>query len=149
MANKKDDLFSRTEGKLFSYNKTIVEIKCLEIDIEYLKKDVIGCKAINYSTEKTGTTNNISNPIENEIRKKELEINKLERKKNEKEKSIKKIDEALNLLEEIEKNIVRLRYFSNKRSAPEWKYIAKMIGYSEKQCRNIRDDMINKIKKII
>lgn len=145
---KKDDLFSKAEGKLFSYNRTKVEIKCIEIDIEYLKKDIVGCRAISY-TEKTGATNNISTPIEDEIKRKELEINKLERKKNDKEKLIKKIDEALNLLEEIEINIVRYRYFSSKRSAPDWKYIAKKIGYSEKQCRNIRDDMINKIKKII
>lgn len=146
MSNK-DDLFSKAEGKLFNYNKIKVEIKCLEIDIEFLNKDILGCKAINYSNEKTGSTNSISNPIENEIKNKEKEITKLERDKNTKEKIVKKIDEALTLLEESEMNIVRYRYFSNKK--PNWYYIATMMGYSEKNCRNKRNDLINKIKNII
>ena len=146
MSNK-DDLFSKAEGKLFNYNKIKVEIKCLEIDIEFLNKDILGCKAINYSNEKTGPTNSICNPFENEIKNKEKEIAKLERDKNTKEKIVKKIDEALTLLEESEMNIVRYRYFSNKK--PNWYYIATMMGYSEKNCRNKRNDLINKIKNII
>lgn len=145
----KDDLFSKAEGKLFNYNKAKVEIRCLEIDIEYIKKDIIGCSGISYESERTGPTNNISKEVEEEILRKEREIKKLEREKNQKEKLVKKIDEALTLLEESEMNIVRHRYFSNRRRAPRWEYIANMTGYSEKNCRNIKDDLINKIKDII
>lgn len=145
----KDDLFARAEGKLFNYNRTKVEIKCLDIDIEYIQKDIVGCKGISYDSERTGPTNNISKTVEDEILRKEKEIKKLEREKNSKEKIIKKIDEALTLLEETEMNIVKYRYFSNRRTAPRWEYIANMTGYSEKNCRNIRDDLINKIKDII
>lgn len=146
---EKDELFSKAEGKLYNYNKIKVEIECLDIDIDYLKKDIQGCKAITYENEITGNTNNISNPIEAEILKKEKEIQQKMEKRNNKEKIVKKIDKAMTILDEQEMNVLKYRYFSNRRKAPKWEYIANMIGYSEKNCRNKRNDLINKIKNII
>lgn len=146
---EKDDLFSKAEGKLYNYNKIKVEIECLDIDIDYLKKDIQGCKAIIYENERTGNTNNTSNPIEAEVLKKEKEIQQKTKERNHKEKIVKKIDKAMTILDEQEMNVLKYRYFSNRRKAPKWEYIANMTGYSEKNCRVIKDELVNKIKNMI
>lgn len=145
---EKDKLFSETEGKLYNYNTTKVELNSLKIDLEYLKIEYQGCRAIGYS-EKTGETYNISNPVEDEVLEKERIIQDIENKIRKKERQIRKIENALDLLKEEEKRLVNHRYFSNRKKAPSWLDIAEEIGYSDRKCREIRNEIINKIKWLI
>ena len=138
MASKtieKDKTFSDAEGKLYNYNSMKIELNSLKIDLEYLEIDYKGCKAISYADERTGQTNNISNTVENEVLAKERQI--------------RKIENALELLKEEEKRLVSFRYFSNRKKAPSWLDVGEEIGYSDKKCRVMRNDIINRIKSLI
>ena len=138
MASKtieKDKTFSDAEGKLYNYNSMKIELNSLKIDLEYLEIDYKGCKAISYADERTGQTNNISNTVENEVLAKERQIIEIEN--------------ALELLKEEEKRLVSFRYFSNRKKAPSWLDVGEEIGYSDKKCRIMRNDIINKIKSLI
>ena len=138
MASKtieKDKTFSDAEGKLYNYNSMKIELNSLKIDLEYLEIDYKGCKAISYADERTGQTNNISNTVENEVLAKERQIIEIEN--------------ALELLKEEEKRLVSFRYFSNRKKAPSWLDVGEEIGYSDKKCRVMRNDIINKIKSLI
>lgn len=146
---KKDKLFSETEGKLYAYNAMKIELNSYKIDLEYLKEMYKECKAINYNTQKTSETYNTSNAVESEILEKEKEIETLEYKINRKERQIKKIDNALNLLNSKELELVKSRYFSNRSIAPSWIDIAETLGYSEKKCRCMRNDIVEKIKNFV
>lgn len=148
MAKTIDKTFSDAEGKLYNYNSTKIELKSLKIDLEYLEIDYKGCKAISYD-ERTGETYNISNTVESEVLAKERQIKDLESKINKKERQIRKIENALELLKEEEKRLVSFRYFSNRKKAPSWLDVGEEIGYSDKKCRIMRNDIINRIKSLI
>ena len=152
MASKtieKDKTFSDAEGKLYNYKSMKIELNSLKIDLEYLEIDYKGCKAISYADERTGQTNNISNTVENEVLAKERQIIEIENKIHKKERQIRKIENALELLKEEEKRLVSFRYFSNRKKAPSWLDVGEEIGYSDKKCRVMRNDIINKIKSLI
>lgn len=149
LKKEKDKLFSDTEGKLYAYNSMKIELNAYKIDLEYLKEMYKGCKAISYENERTGETYNINNSVENEVIEKEKEIEGLEFKISRQERQIKKIENALNLLNPKEKRLVECRYFSNRSIAPSWIDIAEEIGFSEKKCRMMRNDIIEKIKKFV
>ena len=53
------------------------------------------------------------------------------------------------MLKEEEKRLVSFRYFSNRKKAPSWLDVGEEIGYSDKKCRVMRNDIINKIKSLI
>jgi len=142
MAKTIDKTFSDAEGKLYNYNSTKIELNSLKIDLEYLEIDYKGCKAISYADERTGETYNISNTVESEVLAKERQIKDLESKIN-------KIENALELLKEEEKRLVSFRYFSNRKKAPSWLDVGEEIGYSDKKCRAMRNDIINRIKTLI
>ena len=146
---KKDKLFSDAEGKLYNYNSMKIELNSLKIDLEYLEIDYQGCKAISYADERTGETYNINNSVENEVLAKEKNIKEIENKIYKKERQIKKIENALELLKEEEKRLVKFRYFSNRKKAPTWIDVGEEIGYSDKKCRVMRNEIINKIKYLI
>ena len=77
------ELFRKTEGKLFDYKRIKSAIEKIELDIEEIKNEYIGCGAIGYE-ERTGPTYNISRLVENEVIKKEQRINYLEYRKRQK-----------------------------------------------------------------
>ena len=81
--------------------------------------------------------------------KKEKEILDKQKKINKKKIQINKVEEALSLLDDIEKTIVDTKYFSNDRRKKNWQYVSMKTGYSDRQCMNIRNKLIEKIKGII
>jgi hypothetical protein len=99
-------------GKQMVYYSIIksskLKLNNLDIEIEELKEDYQGATGITYE-ERTGPTNSFNSSVENEVLKKEKEINRLLRKKSSKERLIKKIDNALETLEYEEKEIIKLR----------------------------------------
>ena len=108
------ELFRKTEGKLFDYKRIKSAIEKIELDIEEIKNEYIGCGAIGYE-ERTGPTNNISRLVENEVIKKEQRINYLEYRKRQKEIEKRKIEELFDIL-----------YMSNRKRVPRYEILDKM-----------------------
>ena len=150
MADKKskkiDKQFKKAERKLYDYTGLKSDVECLEYELEMLEKEYEGCKAITYSSETTGITNNITDTVYEELIRREKDILDKTKKINKKKIQIKRVEAAMSLLDEKEKKIVEARYFSNDRRKNNWNHIAKMTGYCDRQCVNIRDGLIEKIK---
>lgn len=144
---EKDKLFSDAEGKLYNYNKTKIEIRSLQLDIKKVKNDYTGFGAIDYSLEKTGTTNNINIPTEDFLIAKENEINKIRKEIIYKQIIIDKIDNALRLLNTEELELVRYRYLNKKTLS--WQSIGNKLGLTEARCQQLRTEIIDKIKYLL
>lgn len=120
-----NDLFRKTEGKLFDYKNIKNEIEAIDLEIENIKNDYRGCGAISYE-ERTGATYNISRSVENEVIKKEERINYLEYVKKKKEIKMKKIEIAINNFNIEQKELFKLLYMSNKKKVPRYEILDKM-----------------------
>lgn len=150
MASKtieKDKLFSDAEGKLYSYNKTKVEIRSLQLDIKRIKNDYIATEAIDYSSEKTGATNSINCSVENFVIAKERKIDKIRREIRGKQITIDKVDNALRLLNQEELELVKYRYLSKRPMS--WQKVGIMLGFTEARCQQLRTEIINNIKHLL
>ncbi|HGM1124406.1 RNA polymerase subunit sigma [Clostridioides difficile] len=146
MANKKDTLFSSAEGKLYSYKKAKAEIEKIGIDIEIIKNDYRRCSGIEIK-EKSSRTYNTKSVVEIEVEEKERKVFLKEKEKRHKELLVEKIDNAMKILSEEEKKIVQYKYFSNNRTS--WEYVGRMIGFSTSKCKQMRIEIIDKIKGLL
>ena len=142
------DIYSYVEGKLYNFNAMKVELNSYKIDLEYLNKEYEGCRGKSYSNI-TSKTNSISSSVENELIKKEKRKEMLQLKITEKEREIRKIENALALLDDEELQLVKLRYFSDRMKPLSWLAIGQEMLYSDKKCRIMNKDIVNKLAGII
>ena len=120
-----NELFRKTEGKLFDYKNIKNEIEAIDLEIEDIKNDYIGCGAISYE-ERTGPTYNISRSVENEVIKKEERITYLQYAKKKKEIKMKKIEIAINNFNIEQKELFNILYMSNKKKVPRYEILEAM-----------------------
>lgn len=142
------DIYSYVEGKLYNFNAMKVELNSYKIDLEYLNKEYEGCRGKSYSGI-TSKTNSIYSSVENELIRKEKRKEMLELKITEKERQIRKIENALALLDDEELQLVKLRYFSDRMKPLSWLAIGQEMLYSDKKCRVMNEDIINKLAGMI
>lgn len=141
-----DKNFSKVEGMLYNYKSIKAEIKNIELEIMELETDYKGCGSITYE-EKTGATNKFNSSVENEMISRRKRLDYLLNLKRKKENIIKRIDNALEILEEQQLRVIELRYFSNKKLG--WFTIAEIMSISDVTCRTLRKNAINKIISVI
>lgn len=141
---KDEELFRKTDGVLFNYKTIKAEINNIDIEIEELKEEVTGVNAIGYE-EKTGPTNAFNSSVENEVLKKEKEINRLLREKGSKERLIRKIDNALETLEYEEREIIKLRCIERK----PWNTVGALTNRDSDYCCKIKRKTVNKLSELI
>lgn len=151
--NKKDDkLFRKTEAKLYNYVQLKSDIANLELDNEILnieaaeKFDTV--KAINYSREKVFSSCVIDSEVESLVIDHEDMKNRMIKNKKQieiKNLKIKKIENALDSLNDTDRKIVELRYFLGE----TWHGVAKVSGYSISACQKRRVRIINKLSTMI
>lgn len=142
------DIYSYVEGKLYNFNAMKVDLNSYKIDLEYLNKEYEGCRGKSYSNI-TSKTNSIYSSVENELIRKEKRKEMLELKITEKERQIRKIENALALLDDEELQLVKLRYFSDRMKPLSWLAIGQEMLYSDKKCRVMNEDIINKLAGMI
>lgn len=136
--------YRNVEAMLYNYKKMQAEIKNIDIEINELRNDVIGCSANSFS-EKTGPTYAFNSNVENEVISNEHSIESLEKKKHKLKVQVEKIDNALEILTEDEMELVELRYFNRLR----FKAISQKININESYCIQLKSKIINKIINII
>lgn len=134
----------RVEAMLYNYNKTIIDIKNMKLDLEVLENDYRGIGSMTYE-ERTQPTNAFSSSVENEIVKRDEKIIRLRNKIRLKEIEIQKIDNMLEFLKEKERDFVRLKYFE-KNTHNE---ISEKIDISFDYINEYRLKTINKISSFI
>ena len=89
----KKELFKKVEGRLYSYKNLDIEIKSIELEIEDVQNEFLGCGSIEYG-ERTGVTYNINRTVENEVVKREKELMRLNHLKVKKEIEKRKIENS-------------------------------------------------------
>ena len=145
-----EDKFKKTEYHLYQYKDidklnqiNDIRIKKLRNEISLGGGDMFG--------EKSSPTNKFNSAVENDViyREKNIqpEIDKLMREKENRIIEKELIDNALDLLEEEEKKLVELRYFS--KPTRSWDSIALELNQSTDNCIKIRRKAIKKLADYI
>ncbi|HBF6777398.1 TPA: hypothetical protein KOU11_003845, partial [Clostridioides difficile] len=111
--NKKT-LFQEVEGRLYNYKKLESQIRIKDIYIKKLESEFCGCKAQSYE-EKTGETYNISSSVENEVIKREEDLNRLKEDKKTLEIEKETIECALTSLNSFETEFFNEMYMNNEK----------------------------------
>ncbi|AGX43968.1 hypothetical protein [Clostridium saccharobutylicum] len=141
--------FKKTEYHLYSYKDIDKLNQLADIKIKQLLNDV-SVKAISYE-EKSSPTNAFNSSVENEVIKRDEHIkDKIEQLKKDKEnRTIEKelINTTLDLLEDDERKLVELRYFS--KPTRSWTSIAQDLNQSVDNCIKVRRKVIEKISTYI
>ena len=145
-----EDKFKKTEYYLYKYKDidklnqiNDIRIKKLRNEISLGGGDMFG--------EKSSPTNKFNSAVENDViyREKNIqpEIDKLMREKENRIIEKELIDNALDLLEEEEKKLVELRYFS--KPTRSWDSIALELNQSKDNCIKIRRKVIERLADYI
>lgn len=114
-------------------------IRKLELDIEELKLNISGgLRGIDYSRDIVQTSN-ISSSVENEILKMEKDIEDIKEQIEKKKIHFERVQLALATLTEIQRKIIEYRHFKSF----TWGTVEKYIGYTDRQCMNINNDIIS------
>lgn len=133
------DDYAKTKKLLSNFNMMKVYIENIEKEIEFLKKED-GMKGIDYNGV-GGSSDSISNPTADTAIRNIKEIEKLEEIIKENKLKLYKISNTMKKLEKIENIIINEKYINNK----QWWQIAGIVKYSERHCKRIRNDAINKM----
>jgi len=102
------DLYKQTELLLYSYKSLVAEVKNLLIEISELEYKGVG--AMSYE-EHIPAKGGFSSVVENEVIHRDESIGKIKDIIFIKENVIKRIDNALESLDERSQDIIRLKYF--------------------------------------
>lgn len=136
--------FKKVEEMLYNYKNLFAEIRILKSDLEILENDYKGVGAINYY-ENTSKTNKFNSKVENEVIEREEKIERLKGKIRFKELQIRKIDIALEALNDDERYLIEEYYMNRK----QLKFISSEIGLAESYASTYKASLINKIVNII
>ena len=145
-----EDRFKKTEYYLYKYKDIDKLNQLADIKIKRLLNDVsIG--GGDMFREKSSPTNKFSSVVENEVIKRsetvQVEIDKLKREKEERILEKELISTSLTLLEDEERHLVELRYFS--KPTREWTSIAAELNQSVDNCIKVRRKVIEKLSDYI
>lgn len=141
MTGIKDRHYKLTEKLLYNYNMLKASIKNMKQEINELENDVVGPSSISYETEKTGKTYKTNRPTEETAIKNITYIDLLEKRIEMTQSKIERIDRSIEALNEVEKQVVRLRYIDS----IQWFQIAYKLKYTERWCKHLRTQAIKKI----
>ena len=144
----RDSAYRKAERKLYeyTYNKAIIKNRTVELEAienEYTRDGYIK-EGISYDRIITSPTNSKFS-IETWLLYHNEEYDRLLGEKSRAVKEVKIIDNALEVLNNLEKEVIELRYFKDK----TWIEISKKIERSTSNCKQIRVEAIEKIKKVI
>jgi DNA-directed RNA polymerase specialized sigma subunit len=127
--------------RLKAYKKLKAEIKSIDLEIEELHDSSnIGPSGISYD-EKTGATNKFSSQTENQAITLADKVTLLEREKRSKEREIEKIDNALSILSDKERQVLEIKYINGCR----WDTVTYKLDISYQRCKQIEEDAVKKI----
>ncbi len=145
-----EDRFKKTEYHLYQYKDIDKLNQVADLRIKKLLNDV-SLGGGDMFGEKSSKTNKFNSNVENEVIKRDetirFEIDNLKRDKENRilEKQI--INTSLDLLEEEEKKLVELRYFS--KPTRSWTSIAQNLNQSVDNCIKVRKKVIGKLSDYI
>lgn len=131
--------------RLKEYRKLKAEIRAIELDIEELKDiENIGTAPISFE-ERTGKTYKFNSYTENMAISLVDKIQCLEREIKIKERGIARIENALSILSENEREILEMKYIKGYK----WDTITFKLDRSYQQCKRVEVEAIKKIAHLL
>lgn len=131
--------------KLQRYRIVKAEIKDIELDLEELhESEDIGPSGISYE-EKSGPTNKFSSQTENEAIRIADKSARLESLKRTKEREIERIDNALSILDEKERQVIELKHINGYR----WDTVTYKLDRSYSYCKQLENEALIKIEPFL
>ncbi|KNF08540.1 hypothetical protein CLPU_6c00260 [Gottschalkia purinilytica] len=137
---ERDNYYKSVESLLYNYTMFKASIENMEAEIKEIEIED-GLRSLSYENEKTSCTNEINRSTEN------IAIRKIEHKDLLKKRieiidsKLRRLDNAINALNELENKIITKRYFEGK----QWYIIAYELSYNERWCRQVRKQAISKL----
>lgn len=131
--------------------KHLYKYKKYQADIIKMTKDLERIDAGDYSfmsrgtEERTSKTNRINDSVASAVIRAEIETEKLKYGIRVAEYLVKKIDIALSPVGELEKEVIKLRYFDNL----QWWQVAERMGYSEVHSRSLRRKALDTMLRVL
>ena len=145
-----EDKFKKTEYYLYKYKDIDKLNKLADIKIKRLLNEV-SVGGGDMFAEKSSPTNKFNSSVENEVIKRsetiQIEIDKLKRDKENRTLEKELISTSLTLLEDEEKHLVELRYFS--KPTRSWTSIAAELNQSVDNCIKVRRKVIERLSNYI
>lgn len=132
--------YKKTEYLLYNYKVLEINIVNMQQEIEYLKNND-GSTGLSYDGISTSPTNRISSSTEDIALSNSEKIHYLERCIKKNERLLDSVNRAMEGLTDIERLILRQKYIEGK----QWWQVASMAGYSERHCRSMRRNAIEKM----
>ena len=137
LAREKEEARTILNSYLIYKNRS--EIKALEIEEVKNNYDVTGMAM----GEKTGQTFKINKELEDRIVNKDDKIKKLEKARKAYEINFKKIEKAVAVLKEFEKDVIVLKYMTS--PVMQWRDIARQLGFTRIACQRAEDRAVKKM----
>lgn len=136
--------YKKVEAILYSYERNKAEINHLLLEIESLENGLGDLNGIEYSDMPKGPSSPVS-AIESEIEHKESKILFLRKLIKQKEISIKKVDNAMTILDEREQTLVKKRYFDNVANSE----VARVLNLQEEWTSKLKRRTVKKIEDLL
>lgn len=143
----RDKEYSLVVKKLYSYTTNQAIIKNKTIDLERIESKYISGmiqKGTSFDDIRVSKTNS-KYDIADWLLYHDEEYDRLMDEKLKAVDEVKKIDNALEILNDFEKKVIELKYFKDK----QWIIIGDILDRSSSHCKNVRNKAINKLKKVL
>lgn len=130
---------------LSSYLLWKSDIENIDLEIEELRSnyDMPGMK----QEERTGPTYKISSIPENMFVNREPRIDQLQKTRRFNEINCNKVENAVKILKEFEKDIIELKYMTS--PVMSWFAISKKIGFTQIACKRAEERAVKKIVPLL
>lgn len=133
-----------TIEKIKKYRELLADISYIDIRIQELEEELLGISGQG-SEEKTGKTNKFSSTVEQQAEKLIGRKEELLRTQAAKKREVQKIDNAMTVLLDEEREIIRIIYIENKKY---WK-LEQKLNLSYTRIKQIEKIALKKMEKYV
>jgi RinA family phage transcriptional activator len=128
---------------LINYRFYLTNLKVLEEAIKNLEEEIDGLRAQDYSKEK------IRSQGDNTLEKMAVKLADMKLKLRMEKIRVQAIEAAVAELDDIDRQIIELKYMNKNSFNCTWKTVSKTIGYDPDHCRKRRDESFKKIAIVL
>lgn len=132
--------YKRVERMLYNYKMLQISIKNMEEEIKFIEGET-GVGGIDYGEPATSKTNKNSSITESTALGKLEEKEYLEQQIERHKRDLEKIDRTMKGLTDTQQKVIEHKYIHGK----QWWEVAGVVCYSERWCKEIRTQAINKL----
>jgi DNA-directed RNA polymerase specialized sigma subunit len=140
-----EDKFKMTEEILRNHKEDKSYLEMWKRNLEIVKNDVEGVRAVDYSADKLSPTHKFNSNIENEVIKKSDAYDLCKQRINEYADKVFMVENALTILTDREKTIIERRYFDKAKNID----IATELNLTEEYVCDLKRGIVQRLSDII